>query len=164
MVTRRDKSDLELRLTELLEPVMQEQNFELVDIECKQGKRMILRIFIDRLNGDRAVSIDDCAEVSRIIGPILDVEDVILSSYVLEVSSPGVERPLIKPEHFQRFTGKRVKIVTQGLVSGRSVWHGILTAAGSEKCTLVADCGTVDIPYRSIARANLEFRFEDHKH
>ncbi|NUN14939.1 MAG: ribosome maturation factor RimP [Myxococcales bacterium] len=151
-------------MTELLEPVLQTQNFELVDIECKQGKRMILRIFIDRLNGDRAISIDDCAEVSRVVGPILDVEDVILSSYVLEVSSPGVERPLVKPEHFQRFAGRRVKIVTHGLVSGRSVWHGVLASASSDKCTLVAEHGTVDIPYQSIARANLEFRFEDHKH
>jgi len=96
---------------QLIEPVIAERGLELVDLELGlEGRSRVFRVFIDKEEG---VTLDDCVEVSRDIDPILDVEDLIPSAYRLEVSSPGLDRPLRTPSDFQRFQGERVKVKTK---------------------------------------------------
>ncbi len=111
------KIDVVSRVTELAEPLAASLGLELAEVEYKQeGARMVLRLFIDREGG---VTLDDCAAVSRELAEILDVEDFIQSRYTLEVSSPGLNRPLKKPSDYERFTGRLVKIRTFELANGR---------------------------------------------
>ncbi len=96
----------------LLEPVLVRDGFELVEVEwAREGGPWVLRLFVDRPGG---VTIDDCQAVSRTVEPILDAEDFIEVAYHLEVSSPGVDRPLRKPQDFERFTGQRAHVKTYG--------------------------------------------------
>ena len=104
--------DLET-LRNLLEPPLDGMGYELLHLECAtDGGRNVLRLYIDAPGG---IGVDDCEEVSRRVSVLLDVEDALPSAYLLEVSSPGLDRPLVKPEHFRRFagTGSRARIVMQ---------------------------------------------------
>src|ERR1700679_1677097 len=104
------------RSTALLEPVVADLGYELVLLEYSPHKSSAtLRLFIDAAEG---VNLDDCAKVSREVAATLDVEDPIRQSYQLEVSSPGMDRPLVKPEHFQRFRGEQVRIETLAPMAG----------------------------------------------
>ncbi len=106
----------------LVDPVIKSLGMELVDIEfAKGGPKWYLRLFIDKEGG---VTLDDCEQVSHHVGEILDVEDIISRSYVLEVSSPGLDRPIKRLEDYDRFKGKRVKIKTYGPVEGERVFTG----------------------------------------
>ena len=98
------------RIFGLVSPVLHDMSFELVDLEFKrEGKNWLLRLFIDKPGG---ITLDDCVDVSREVGALLEVEDVIESSYRLEVSSPGLDRPLKKAQDYERFCGELVKIKT----------------------------------------------------
>src|SRR5512138_2762925 len=104
------------RARRVLEPILARDGYELVDVEwVRGGGRWTLRVFIDREGG---VNIDDCQLVSRTVEPILDVEDFIEPAYDLEVSSPGLDRPLRTPEHFARYAGQRVQVKAYGPVPG----------------------------------------------
>jgi ribosome maturation factor RimP len=132
---------------------------EIVEVELKgSGKARILRIFIDKPEG---VTHGDCELVSQEVGTILDVEDVIPGgSYNLEVSSPGVERKLQRPVDFERFTGKKAKVVLREPVEGSNHWEGIL--AGMENGVIQMDVGTgrtISFPFDAITRANLKFEW-----
>ncbi|MFA5516294.1 MAG: ribosome maturation factor RimP [Desulfuromonadales bacterium] len=99
------------KIRELAAPILGEMNLELVDLEFKQeGRDWFLRFFIDK---DGGVTLDDCADFSREVGTVLEVEEAIRRAYRLEVSSPGLDRPLKKPEDYQRFAGQLVKIKTR---------------------------------------------------
>ena len=99
------------RVADLIEPVLEEMEFELVDTEyLRDHGRWILRLYIDREDG---VTIDDCVAVSREIGDLIDVKDIVEHEYVLEVSSPGLNRPLKKDKDFYRVLGKKVKIIVR---------------------------------------------------
>jgi ribosome maturation factor RimP len=100
--------DLRLRLLEVLEPRLAEDFVELVDVEILvSGRRRTVRLLVDQPGG---INVDDCARISRHVGDLLDSEDLIPFRYVLEVSSPGLNRPLRKPEHFERFAGEQVQV------------------------------------------------------
>lgn len=123
------KDDIEgIRI--LVDPVIKSLGMELVDIEfAKGGPKWYLRFFIDKEGG---VTLDDCEQVSHHVGGILDVEDIISHSYVLEVSSPGLDRPIKRLEDYDRFKGKLVKIKTYGPVEGERVLTGrILETQGN---------------------------------
>jgi len=120
-----------------LEHEVAEQGYELVEVEFGQhGSRWVLRIYIDKEGG---VTIDDCAAVSQFLSPLLDKLDFIEGSYVLEVSSPGIDRPLRKPEDFQRFVEEKVRVLTRTPVEGRKRFSGRL--ASLEDGLLTIDCG-----------------------
>lgn len=150
----------------LLDPVLDDLGLELVDLEFKPGGRgQVLRIFIDRPGG---VTLDDCALLSREFGTILEVEDPIASAYHLEVSSPGIDRPLKKEADFQRFAGERVRIKTlealdpDGRGHSRKTFRGRLL--GSEGGTirirqLDKRGGEVALPLADIEQANLDPEF-----
>ncbi len=153
MVTK----DLEITLRGLIEPVINDMGFELDNIELmKIGNRFLLRAFIDKEGG---VTIDDCERVSRQIEAQLDVEDPIPSSYILEVSSPGLDRPLRKPEDFKRFSGKTARVITHKPIENQTFFIGEIAEAGDDSIVLLLPNGKkVTIPYENISRARLEVR------
>ena len=161
MAERSHKQAVEARAAELAEPVIAGLGMELVDVEfLHERDSWILRMFIDKPGG---VGLEDCETVSHSIETLLDVEDVVEHAYHLEVSSPGLDRRLKKPEHFRRAEGHTVKLKTFGPLGEppRRNFRGVLTAVADDGVTLdVEGAGTMRIPFRDIAKANLEFEFK----
>ncbi len=153
------------RARRVLEPVLVRDGYELVEVEWVRGAgRFTLRVFIDRPGG---VNVDDCQLVSRTVEPILDVEDFIEPAYDLEVSSPGVDRPLRKPEHFARYAGQRVQVKAYGPVAGtaagsppRKSWTGKLEGFQDGAVLVDVDGVLHRIPHDQIAKAHLEYDVE----
>ncbi len=122
-------SDIAEQIRQILIPILESMGLTLWDMEFhKQGPQWLLRIFIDRESG--GVTLTDCETVNRDLGAALDVEDIISHAYTLEVSSPGLDRTLSKPEHFARFTGSRVKLKTFQPINGQKVFRGTLLWIG----------------------------------
>ncbi len=141
-------------IKELLEPLLYEKNLELFDIEFKAlGSKEILRVFIDKEQG---VTVNDCAQISRELGRLLEVHDVIPGSYTLEISSPGLTRALKKPSDYLRYKGKTVKIKTLEDIEDRRVFKGKLLDFVDETVSLQTDGVNYLIPYKNIEKANLE--------
>jgi ribosome maturation factor RimP len=153
------------RARRLLEPVLERDGYELVEVEwVRSGRTWTLRLFIDRPGG---VGIDDCALVSRTVDPILDVEDFIEPAYELEVSSPGLDRPLRKPADFERFAGRRAHLKAYGPVEGtapgappRKSWTGVLRGQRDGRVEIEVDGVLHRVPHDRIAKANLEVDLE----
>jgi len=140
-------------LIKLIEPYLEELGFELVHLDYVVGKHGQLKLYIDT---DGGVTIDHCEEVSRALSDFLDIKDPIPHAYTLEISSPGIERPLTKKEHFIRFQGEKVKVKTRQMLAGSKNFSGILQNAGDESIEVIKEDGsTVQIPYDLIDRANL---------
>lgn len=148
-------------LKDILEKIsrdIEELGYELVHAEfAQQGKQPLLRIYIDAPGGIR---VDDCETVSNRVGVILDVEDPIHSKYVLEVSSPGLDRPLVRPEHFQRFVGDKARIVMARKMLGRKHFMGKMTKAGDSCVTIAIDGDHFELPYEDMKSARLEPVYE----
>jgi ribosome maturation factor RimP len=124
----------------------------------KQGPQWLLRIFIDRESG--GVTLNDCETVNRDLGAALDVEDIISHPYTLEVSSPGLDRTLSKPEHFARFTGSAVKIKTFQSINGQKIFRGTLLGLVEGMVSMELETGVVlEIPMTGITKASLEVQF-----
>ena len=125
---------------------------------------MVLRVQIDRLGpavtAEESVSVDDCAHVSRDLNAMLDVEDVVPTSYTLEVSSPGLDRPLRHADEYRRFTGRRAKLVMREAVDGQTYFKGRLCGLEDHDVLIDTDDGRRHrVPYGVITRANLEVEF-----
>jgi ribosome maturation factor RimP len=142
-------------ITELVTPILEEEGLELVEVEYKRGaRRSFLRIYIDKPGG---VTIDDCSNVSGQLGDLLDIEDLIHNRYVLEVSSPGANRPLKSPDDYKRFLGRLARVTTVEPVAGKQRHVGRLVAFDQGKVTLdVQNSGPVTIELTNIERARLE--------
>ena len=141
-------------LTELFEPVVEAMGYELVGVEYNAaGKHGTLRVYIDREQG---VSLDDCAAISHQLSGILDVEEPISQAYDLEISSPGIDRPLFKLDDFERFSGQTAKIKLAVAQQGRKNFKGRLQGVvDSNRVSIEVDGEVFDLPYADIARANL---------
>jgi ribosome maturation factor RimP len=140
-------------LTALIEPAIESLGYELSDIELKLGGRDgFLRVFIDRSDG---IDVEDCQSVSRQVSAILDVEDPLPGNYVLEVSSPGLDRTLTKPAHFQRFMGEDVRIKLRFPLDGRRNFRGALRSADEEKIEVEVDGESHSLPLATIESARL---------
>lgn len=149
--------DLRSRLREMLAPGVRALGFELVDVELVGPPRHpTVRVYID---SPRGVSVDDCAEVSHQLSAILDVEDPIPGSYTLEVSSPGLDRPLLTPEDFRRFRGEVVRLRTLAPVDGRRNFKGVIVEVAADHVVLEADSERFDLAFDVIERARLVPRF-----
>lgn len=136
----------------MVEPVVVHQGLELVDLEFQREPRgWVLRLYIDRQEG--GVSLDDCTSVSREVSDLLDAKDPIDHPYCLEVSSPGPERPLRRPEDFQRYCGRGVRVKSWG--AGRKVLQGILLGLKEEVLEIDTPVGIKRIPLSEIAKARL---------
>lgn len=149
------------RLIELLEPVVNAIGYELVLLEYspRDGSGM-LRLFIDSQDG---IGLDDCEKVSREVAATLDVEDVITQAYRLEISSPGLDRPLVKPEHFRRFKGEVAKIQTLAPVAGRRRFQGVLVDATEDQVSIETTEGVITLPLADIDKAKLVPNFDKEK-
>lgn len=136
------------------EPELREQGYELVEAEyvLEYGRR-VLRIYIDKeVSG---VTLDDCALVSQILSPLLDARDFIEERFYLEVSSPGLDRPLRKPADFNRFAGEQVRITTNAPVAGRKRFHGILKGFDDGLIMVECDGQMTAIHIENLKKANL---------
>lgn len=143
----------EQKLTELLRPAVEETGKSLLGIEyISAGNNSILRLFIDHENG---IDVDDCAEVSRQVGALLDVEDPISSEYNLEVSSPGVDRPLFDIAHFQAVIGEIVNIKLSIPLNGRRKFKGPLVAIENNNLIIEVDSIDYEMPIGNVDKANL---------
>jgi ribosome maturation factor RimP len=149
-------SDAADRVRQILDPIIESVGVSLWDLEFhKQGPRWLLRIYIDRDEG--GVTLNDCETVSRDLSAVLDVEEVIPHSYTLEVSSPGLDRALLRPEHFERFTGSLVRVKTFQLVNGQKVFRGRLLGLEDGVVKLELQEGPViEVPLADITKASLE--------
>jgi ribosome maturation factor RimP len=138
--------------------VTERAGLELVHWEAVGPRsNLTLRIYIDKPGG---VNHGDCETVSREVGTLFDVEDLIPNRYTLEVSSPGIERGLYKPADYERFAGSRVRLKTFAPINGQRNFRGQLLGMQQNVVSLEADSvGRVDIPYEQIAKANIEFEF-----
>ncbi|HHY36124.1 MAG TPA: ribosome maturation factor RimP [Firmicutes bacterium] len=148
---------VEDRIAALAEPIIEELKLELVDVEYrKEGSRWYLRLFIDKEGG---VDVEDCREVSERVGQVLDEADPIPHSYYLEVSSPGVERPLKKKEDYLRFRGRTIKLKTYSPVAGRRNFRGLLQGIEADKVIIEVEKEQIAIPLEQVAKAHLVLEF-----
>jgi len=137
----------------LLEPSVTALGFELVAVELVgNGNDRVLRVYIDHPDG---ITVDDCADVSRQVSAVLDVEDPIAGMYTLEVSSPGLDRPLVKAADFKRFAGSLIKLRTHEAVLGRKNFTGLLSEASDNNVVIEVDGEPYEIGFANIERARL---------
>jgi ribosome maturation factor RimP len=142
------------KLVGMLEPLVESLGYELVLLEFNAHKgSALVRLFIDAVGG---VTLGDCEKVSREVEGLLDVEDPIPQNYRLEVSSPGLDRPLVKPAHFERFAGALARVQLQAPRDGRRKFQGVLRGLRDQNVVLeTADAGTVELALGNIERARL---------
>lgn len=141
------------RLQQILEPVVEALGYELVLLEFSPStKSGLLRLYIDSPGG---ITIEDCERVSREVAAQLDVEDPISTGYRLEVSSPGLDRPLVKPAHYERFLGEQARVQLLAPRDGRRRFTGWIRSAGAQTLQLETQDGLVELPYAEIDRARL---------
>ncbi|MGC8720311.1 MAG: ribosome maturation factor RimP [Thermodesulforhabdaceae bacterium] len=147
-------------LRSMIEPVINAEGVELLDLEFRRERQgYVLRIFIDHPDG---ITIDDCSRVSSTLSDFLDVADPIHHTYHLEVSSPGLDRPLRKPAHFERYVGSIITVKTLSSISNRKKFKGFLRAVSESEIVVECDGVSFTIPLESIDRANLAY-FETEK-
>jgi len=154
---RKRLAKFEQKLTDMLRPAVVETGKELLGIEyISAGNNSVLRLFIDHENG---INVDDCAEVSRQVGAILDVEDPISSEYSLEVSSPGVDRPLFELSHFQAVIGETVNVRLSMPLNGRRKFKGTLAAIENDTLIVTVDGIDYELVINNVDKANLVAKF-----
>jgi ribosome maturation factor RimP len=147
----------EQKLTEMLRPAVEETGKSLLGIEfISAGNNSVLRLFIDHENG---IDVDDCAEVSRQVSALLDVEDPISSEYNLEVSSPGVDKPLFEKEHFEAVIGEVVNVKISMPLNGRRKFKGPLVAIENDTLIIEVDGIDYEIVISNVDKANLVAKF-----
>ena len=142
------------RVEQLIQPLLQHLGYRLVEREyVHQQGSWVLRLYIERETEN--TTIDDCAHISRAIGDAIDVEGVIHGPYTLEISSPGIHRPLRYRADFERFIGSRVQLSTRSPIADRSHFRGILVGVDEQVIRMTVDGVAVDIPFAAMARANV---------
>ncbi|HMK36607.1 MAG TPA: ribosome maturation factor RimP [Desulfomonilaceae bacterium] len=138
----------------LIEPILEPEGIELAEIEFKlEAGRWVLRLYID---SDRGVTLDACEFVSRQVGALLDIKDPIQQAYVLEVSSPGINRVLRKEKDFNRFAGSPVRIKTRRKIGGRRNFQGILKGMDNSKILVEIDHNIIEIHAEDLDKARLD--------
>ncbi|MCG6982563.1 MAG: ribosome maturation factor RimP [Deltaproteobacteria bacterium] len=145
------------QVEEISESLVVSEGMELVDLEYRrEGPRWMLRLFIDKGGG---VTVDDCARISRELGDLLDVKDLIPQAYVLEVSSPGLNRRIRKKKDFSRFAGQKVQLLLVSPKDGRRKIVGDLVGVEGEEVVVIGTEGRFSVALENIARANLIYEF-----
>ncbi|WP_215847793.1 ribosome maturation factor RimP [Candidatus Pantoea bituminis] len=145
-------STLEQKLTDLISAPVEALGYELVGIEFVRSRTSILRIYIDSEDG---INVDDCADVSHQVSAVMDVEDPITVPYNLEVSSPGLDRPLFTAEHYERYAGDEVTLVLRMAVQNRRKWQGIIKSVEGEMITVNVEGKDEVFALSNIQKANL---------
>ena len=157
-VSKRSAKEIIEEINKLIEPIIESQGFELVHVEFqRESGGKILRIYLDKPGGIR---LDDCVDINRDISDILDIKLEDTGPYRLEVSSPGLDRPLSCLKDYERFKGEKVKIRTEKPVSderpNQKNFRGIIEAVTDKSVKVMTEGGSVDIPYSRITKGNLD--------
>lgn len=138
----------------LIAPTLEAMGYALVRVRFSGGGRPTLQVMAERTDG-AAMAVEDCAEISRTLSALLDVEDPLPGAYLLEVSSPGLDRPLVKPADYERFAGETAQVETARPVDGRKRFRGRLGGLVEGGVRLLLDEGEVVVPFAAIQRAKL---------
>jgi ribosome maturation factor RimP len=147
------KAPVTQSVIELIEPSLLAKGLELVDVEFKkEGKNWVLRVFIDKEGG---VTLEDCQKISSLVGDLIEVEEVIEPTYIMEVSSPGLNRVLKKEKDFIRFSGKKIGVQCHAPLNGRKKFTGILKDFKNQSIHLEVDGQLQKIAINQVAKANL---------
>lgn len=137
----------------IVEPIIENLGLELVEVQyAKEGPTWVLRLTIDGPNG---IGHEECLAVSQAVSDPLDEADPIPGSYTLEVSSPGLDRPLVKPADYERFAGREVRVSTYGPIDGRKNWRGLLKGLEDNEVVLTVDGEEVRLPFDKVSRTRL---------
>lgn len=147
------KAAIDRRMAEIITPVIEDLGYELVRVRLMTGKNTILQIMADKPEG--GIEVDDCAKISTAVGATLDVEDPIVEEYALEVSSPGIDRPLTRLKDFENFEGYEVKIETTELIDGRRRFKGQLAGTDGNDVLINVEEGTIGLQFNWLSDAKL---------
>ena len=138
----------------IIEPSLEAMGYRLVRVAFLGAKRATLQIMAERID-DAPMTVDDCTEISRSVSALLDVADPIAEAYMLEVSSPGIDRPLVRPEDYDRFAGFEARVELERPLDGRKRFRGRLLGRAGGQIRLAAENGEVQLPFADIAKAKL---------
>ena len=147
------KSAVEKKLLGLINPLIADMGFELVRLRLMSNKEITLQIMVARPDG--FINVDECADLSTAISALLDVEDPIIDAYSLEVSSPGIDRPLTRMKDFEEFEGYDARLETVELIDGRKRFKGILAGTNGSEIMINVDEGTIGLEFEWLAEAKL---------
>ena len=147
------KAAIDRRIAEIISPVIEDMGFELVRVRLMAGKSATLQIMAQRPNG--RIEVDDCAEISTAVSALLDVEDPIVDAYTLEVSSPGIDRPLTRLKDFEQWDGHLAKIETTELIDGRRRFKGTLAGVEGDDVLIEIEEGTIGLNFDWLSDAKL---------
>lgn len=147
------KAAIDRRLAAIVTPTIEGLGFELVRLRLMSGKRMVLQLMTERPDG--GIEVDECAAISRAVSAVLDVEDPISGEYVLEVSSPGIDRPLTRLKDFETWAGYEAKLETVELIDGRRRFKGILQGVEDGEVLIEIPEGTIGLEFDMISDAKL---------
>tara|TARA_B110000902_G_scaffold38166_1_gene40450 strand:- start:10067 stop:10669 length:603 start_codon:yes stop_codon:yes gene_type:complete len=147
------KAAIDRRMAEIITPVIEDLGYELVRVRLMSGKNTILQIMADKPEG--GIEVDDCAKISTAVGATLDVEDPIVDEYALEVSSPGIDRPLTRLKDFENFEGYEAKIETTELIDGRRRFKGQLAGIDGSDVLINVEEGTIGLQFDWLSDAKL---------
>ncbi len=147
------KAAIDKRLAEIVRPLIEGLGFELVRIRLMAGKKATLQIMADRPEG--GIEVDDCAEISSAVSAVLDVEDPIEGEYTLEVSSPGIDRPLTRLKDFDAWEGYDAKLETSELIDGRKRFRGILRGTEGDEVLIEIPEGVIGLKFDWLVEAKL---------
>jgi ribosome maturation factor RimP len=138
----------------LIEPSLSAMGYRLVRVALTSGRRATLQVMAERLD-EVPMSVEDCAEISRSLSALLDVADPIAGSYMLEVSSPGIDRPLVRAEDYDRFAGFEARIELNEPLAGRRRFRGRLLGTAANEVRLLTEAGEIRLPLSAVGRAKL---------
>ena len=144
---------MDKKLAELLNPILEDLGFEMVRVRLSNGNPSTLQIMADRLDGQ--IGVDELAEINTSVGTILDVEDPIPENYTLEISSPGIDRPLTRKKDFDSFQGFEAKIETTELIDGRRRFRGVLAGVNNDEVLINLEEGTIGLKFTWLSDARL---------
>lgn len=147
------KAAIDRRLAEIITPAIEDLGFELVRVRLMSGKSTLLQIMADRPDG--GIEVDDCARISNAVSAVLDVEDPILDQYTLEVSSPGIDRPLTRLKDFDTFEGYEARLETAELIDGRRRFKGVLAGIDGNEVLINVEEGTIGLQFDWLSEAKL---------
>lgn len=146
--------ELSERVQHLIEPAIGEMGFDIVRVQISGQKKLSMQVMVEHKDG-QGMTVDDCAAVSRAISALLDVEDPVKDAYTLEISSPGIDRPLVRVGDFQRFEGFQAKIETARPLDGRRRFKGVLLGVDGDTVRMMVDGEEVGFYHPDIYRAKL---------
>ncbi|MFO1038209.1 MAG: ribosome maturation factor RimP [Geminicoccaceae bacterium] len=142
-------------VADLIEPVLRDMGFELVQVRIGGGARSTVQIMAEPADRTRPMTVDDCAEISHAVSAVLDVADPLPGAYTLEVSSPGIDRPLVRRDDFARFAGHEAKLESDVAVEGRKRFRGGLKGIEGDEVLIDVEGTTYRVPFTAVRKAKL---------